>query len=273
MLSAMLGHSDISGVPVLSGAPFSLSLPVEGPVVLAVSGGGDSMAMLHLVRSALLSRGEGGRLHVVTVDHMLRPESASEAEFVAQTCRTLGLPHETLQWQGEKPERGVQAAARRARHGLLTRYAFERRAVVLIAHTADDQAETVAMRQRRNAEARDRTGGNRAGNVLAQRRRRQLVPSTPSRCAAGGAARLAGAAGSSVSRRSVQSRPALRAHSPASGRDRRRSTGRPGGGAIERRGRGFNRAVAAMIAERARLGWAANPRAAGIGRRVIRHIR
>lgn len=151
MLTARQRQDDCDGVPALAGAPFSLALPAAGPIVLAVSGGGDSMAMLHLVHRALMEKGETGRLSVATVDHGLRAESAEEAAFVKTVCNRLGLPHRKLCWEGAKPSTGLQAAARNARYRLLSRLAAEAGATILVAHTAEDQAETLAMRGQRNA--------------------------------------------------------------------------------------------------------------------------
>jgi len=116
-------------------------------LVLAVSGGPDSVAMMWLAarwRRALL---RGPRLVAVTVDHGLRASSASEAREVKRLARTLAIEHRTLKWNGAKPERGIPAAAREARYGLLAQAARSAGAThILTAHTSDDQAETLLMR-------------------------------------------------------------------------------------------------------------------------------
>ncbi|MGI9350188.1 MAG: tRNA lysidine(34) synthetase TilS [Rhizobiaceae bacterium] len=117
-------------------------------VIVAVSGGSDSMALLHL--SALWSGINKVDLRVVTVDHGLRPEAAAEAAFVAGVSEGLGLPHVTLAWEGIKPSTGISEAARKARYLLIEEFARDIGAEeVLIGHTSDDQAETVWMRNLR----------------------------------------------------------------------------------------------------------------------------
>jgi tRNA(Ile)-lysidine synthase len=122
-------------------------------IALAVSGGPDSMALLHLaVRWTRLTRRPAPTLHVVTVDHGLRPESKSEAAFVCAQAQRHGLPHHVLRWEGEKPKTGIQAAARKARYDLMAAYCrAERIGCLVAAHTADDQAETFVMRLRRGS--------------------------------------------------------------------------------------------------------------------------
>lgn len=114
---------------------------------LAVSGGGDSMAMLHLAAGWAHRFGVGVR--VATVDHGLRPESAEEARLVADEAHGLGLSHDTLLWP-DQPKGNLQDAARRARYRLLSAWLAETRHL-LLAHTADDQAETLLMRLARGS--------------------------------------------------------------------------------------------------------------------------
>lgn len=114
-------------------------------VLLAVSGGADSTALMRL--AARLARERLAHVSVATVDHGLRSVSRREAETVGDAARSLGLDHAILFWTGDKPASGVQAAARRARYRLLVRHAFQIGAeAIMTAHTADDQAETVFMR-------------------------------------------------------------------------------------------------------------------------------
>ena len=115
-----------------------------GPVCLAVSGGGDSMALL--VLAAGWARQRGRPLLALTVDHGLRWEATIEAHFVAEIAAGLGVQHRILRWAAPMPG---QARARQARHDLLAAAAREAGSgLVLTAHTEDDQAETFLIRAR-----------------------------------------------------------------------------------------------------------------------------
>jgi tRNA(Ile)-lysidine synthase len=117
---------------------------------VAVSGGGDSMALLHLLKTCAAERGLA--LAAATVDHGLRPQAAEEAAFVAETCRSLGIPHEILHWDGWDGSGNLQAEARAARYRLLADWAGRHRLdTVALGHTMDDQGETFLMRLGREA--------------------------------------------------------------------------------------------------------------------------
>ncbi len=125
----------------------------QSPVLIAVSGGSDSVALLHW----MVEHFPKPQLHVATVDHQLRADSADEAAMVARMCGELGLPHVTLQWQAEGP--ATSAAARDARYQLLQGFADEIGAkVIVLGHTLDDQAETVFMRAQRGRKESDTRG-------------------------------------------------------------------------------------------------------------------
>jgi tRNA(Ile)-lysidine synthase len=131
---------------------FALQAAVAGPARLgiAVSGGSDSLALLHLC--AELAPRMGWDLRAATVDHALRPESAAEAARVGEICEGLDVPHEVLRWQHGAISGNLQDQARRARYRLLAGWAAEAGLdQVLIGHTADDQAETFLMGLSRRA--------------------------------------------------------------------------------------------------------------------------
>lgn len=121
-------------------------------LLLAVSGGPDSIALMVLAARWRQSLKTPPKLIAVTVDHGLRKESKCEAASVARLARKLGLAHRTLAWRGVKPATGLQRAARAARYRLLGGAARAAGAAhVLAAHTLDDQAETVLIRMSRGS--------------------------------------------------------------------------------------------------------------------------
>ncbi len=121
-------------------------------IVLAVSGGPDSIALMWLAARWRRALARGPRLLAVTVDHGLRAEAAAEARDVKRLAHILDLPHRTLRWTGAKPRTGLPAAAREARYRLLAQAARAHGAThVLTAHTRDDQAETLLMRMLRGS--------------------------------------------------------------------------------------------------------------------------
>src|SRR6266404_3190427 len=121
-------------------------------LVLAVSGGPDSIALMWLAARWRRALTRGPRLIAVTVDHGLRREAAREARDVKRLAKELDLLHRTLRWRGAKPKTGVPAAARAARYRLLAEVARASGAThILTAHTRDDQAETLLMRMLRGS--------------------------------------------------------------------------------------------------------------------------
>jgi tRNA(Ile)-lysidine synthase len=121
-------------------------------LVLAVSGGPDSIAMMWLAARWRRAMRRGPNLVAVTVDHGLRAAAAREARDVKRLAKTFDLPHRTLRWSGAKPKTGLPAAARDARYRLLAKAARAAGAThVLTAHTRDDQAETLLMRMARGS--------------------------------------------------------------------------------------------------------------------------
>ncbi len=129
---------------------FGLADAPDGPLGVAVSGGGDSLALLHLMHDWAKAPGRG--LAVATVDHGLRPEARAEAEAVAEMAVALGLSHETLEWNGWSGSGNLQDAARTARRHLLGKWALSRGlSGIALGHTLDDQAETFLLRLARGS--------------------------------------------------------------------------------------------------------------------------
>lgn len=128
-------------------APFG---PFEArpEVAVAVSGGRDSLCLTLLAHDWSTAR--GGRVLALIVDHGLRPEAAREAVVTANLLESRGIESLVLRWDGAKPTAGLQEEARAARYRLL-RDACRARGILhlLVAHHADDQAETIAMRAAR----------------------------------------------------------------------------------------------------------------------------
>jgi len=124
-------------------------------VIAAVSGGPDSMALLHLLHG--LSGRQGFRLVCAHVNHGLRPEeSATEAEAVRAVAASLAIPFELgepdVRSYKKQAKLGTQAAARELRYRFLREVARRYQAVaVALAHHADDQAETVVLHMLRGS--------------------------------------------------------------------------------------------------------------------------
>jgi tRNA(Ile)-lysidine synthase len=138
---------DDSAIPASEAKRLFADWKTAPAIVLAVSGGPDSVALMWLMARWRRALARGPRLVVVTVDHGLRAMSAREASDVKRLARSLGLPHHTLRWRGAKPKTGLPAAARAERYRLLAKAAQDHGAThILTAHTRDDQAETLLMR-------------------------------------------------------------------------------------------------------------------------------
>jgi tRNA(Ile)-lysidine synthase len=122
-------------------------------LALAVSGGADSMALLHLMAEWRAEGEAKPDLAVLTVDHGLRAESRDEAAMVTRMATRLGLPHAILTWtQGAKQSGGLQERARAARYDLMAAYCHAHDIPALVtAHHLDDQAETFLMRLKRGS--------------------------------------------------------------------------------------------------------------------------
>ncbi len=128
-------------------SPFSGSGLGHRPWILAVSGGADSMAMLHSIHRTFPEQ----RLIVAHMNHHAREESDTDERFVRESAESLGLTFEAGHWRPVRPTH-FEADARRARHEWLANLADRWDAVaVMTAHTQNDQTETVLMRLARGS--------------------------------------------------------------------------------------------------------------------------
>lgn len=156
-------------------------LEVGSPVVLAVSGGADSMALA--VSAQFAARQNLLALHAVVVDHGIRAESAQEAALVVRRLTKLGISAQSVKISavqkieeeniGTVQNEGPEGSARRGRYLALARIARElgqqhsqkKPALVLLGHNADDQAESVILGLGRGSGARSIAGMPRAGRL------------------------------------------------------------------------------------------------------------
>lgn len=158
------GAADAVPVTAHDSAQLFSPLVSSNAALLAVSGGSDSMALMWLGARWARETGWPGKLHIATVDHGLREEAAVEANWVADEATQLGLEAHVLKWEGPYPRTGIPAAAREARYGLLCELAHQLGAVLVTAHTRDDQAETLLMTLARGS-GLDGLSGIRASSV------------------------------------------------------------------------------------------------------------
>jgi tRNA(Ile)-lysidine synthase len=125
-------------------------------IVIGVSGGGDSVALLYLLAS--LAASWRLSLHVLHVDHQLRAGSSAEGDVVRRVAAELGVPAEVVKVR-VAPGGSPEAAARHARYRALSECADRVGAHrIALGHTADDQAETVLMRLLEGAGVRGLAG-------------------------------------------------------------------------------------------------------------------
>ena len=112
----------------------------NSPVAVAVSGGVDSICLLYWLAQANL------KPTVLHVNHCLRDAAVTEAQYVQETCKKLGLDCQIFCWTDDKPTSGLEAAAREARYKMMTDWCHENNInTLMVAHQADDQIETFLM--------------------------------------------------------------------------------------------------------------------------------
>lgn len=136
--------------PLLAAIEELLGRQVPARLGVAVSGGGDSVALLATL--VQFCKTHDTELHVITIDHGLRPETKDEIALITDLCADWNLPHHVEYWTGWKGEGNLQAAARDARYALMADWAYAHQIThIALGHTADDQAETFLMRLARGA--------------------------------------------------------------------------------------------------------------------------
>ena len=127
-------------------------IPTQGNIGVAISGGGDSLALMLALHQITEARGQ--QLEAMTVDHGLRAEAAAEADYARRLCQSLSIPHATARWTGWNGDGNLQNAAREGRYRLIAEWAKRRDLTcVCIGHTLDDVAETFVMRLARESGA------------------------------------------------------------------------------------------------------------------------
>lgn len=112
----------------------------QSKMAVGVSGGVDSMCLLYWLHNV------GADVVCLHVNHKLRPEADVETEYVESVCKKLNIPFYAFYWDDEKPENGLEAAAREVRYKMMTDFCHENGIEYLLtAHQSDDQIETFLM--------------------------------------------------------------------------------------------------------------------------------
>jgi tRNA(Ile)-lysidine synthase len=155
MMAATPAATDLSAY--LAQTLANAGLTSNASLAIAVSGGADSMALALLM--AELYTHHTHLLTTLTVDHGLRTESQTEAKYVAKWMQQRGVTHSILTTAPIDAHRNLQAHARAARYDALLEYcAAHSIDTLLLAHHADDQAETVALQRHRGNTPPSRCG-------------------------------------------------------------------------------------------------------------------
>ncbi|WP_375270010.1 tRNA lysidine(34) synthetase TilS [Enterococcus sp. DIV0212c] len=114
-------------------------------ILLAISGGVDSMVLLELMQKA--AEKDDLRVAVAHIDHRLRAESIDEAAYLKNYCQERSLPYYSKEWDAPNKEKNTEARARKFRYDFFAEIMEqENYQVLLTAHHSDDQAETVLMK-------------------------------------------------------------------------------------------------------------------------------
>ena len=109
-------------------------------MAVGVSGGIDSMCLLYWLHEI------GADVVCLHVNHKLRKQADIETDYVVNVCKQLNIPCQIFYWTDEKPENGLEAAAREARYKMMTDFCHENGIEYLLtAHQSDDQIETFLM--------------------------------------------------------------------------------------------------------------------------------
>jgi tRNA(Ile)-lysidine synthase len=144
--------------------------PRGGTLVVGLSGGKDSVALTDALAS--LRRRRGFRVVAAHLDHGLRPGSEEDVAFCAALCERLDVPFQAgkadVRARAGRERGGIEQAARRERYAYLRRVRDEEKAAAIaVAHTRDDQAETLLLRLLRGAGATGLAGMRpRVGDVV-----------------------------------------------------------------------------------------------------------
>ena len=142
-------------------------LPDGKKWIVALSGGVDSTALLHLLGElAPVAKAE---LCGVIINHNLRPEAKAEAEQAQKTAQQAGIKADIITLAGTPPHSAIQEWARGERYDALCRFARQKGGLLLLAHHLDDQNETIAMRLSHGSGVRGLSG-------MARTSYRQAVP-------------------------------------------------------------------------------------------------
>jgi len=154
------------------------TLPREGHWHLALSGGLDSVFLLHCITA--LATAEGRSLNAIHINHGLQPEALEWENQCQALCRELGVSFQSHQLQLDPDPPDLEARARQARYGVFEQ-AVQPHDTLFMAHHGDDQAETVLLRLLRGSGVRGLAGMPATRDLGAGHLHRPLLPLTRAR--------------------------------------------------------------------------------------------